>query len=388
MRIAFDDLAAIAAECGLAAMGVSSAEPLSQEVPRLSVWQADGCAGEMQYMQRSAEALTSPRAILPQAASVIVFAIPYDPSPHPERPAGFGRVARYAWGEDYHRVLPRLLEDFVQGLRRLVGGVCEVRIATDSVPLLERAVAARGRLGFVGKNTMLIRPQAGSYFFLAEVLTNVEVVGAGLPVVRGRCGPCVRCQSGCPTGAIDREYRVDARRCISYLTIEKRGLLSEQERAMFGEWVFGCDICQEVCPFNHGVHRGRGPLVRPEFHPSRGAGPLLDLGLVLGLRTAAQFESRFGHTPLTRTRRAGLLRNAAIVAANTTALVVLPALLEAATTDPSPTVRLHCAAAMCVLHPALDGAEQRRVRLAVEMLSADPDGEVAGEMRRRLDELV
>lgn len=386
MRIHFAEIVEIAARYGLKAVGVASVERLEEELLRLARWQQQGCAAEMQYMQRPAELLASPRAILPSARSVISFTVSYASSPHPPLSRGFGRVARYAWGQDYHQVLPRALAAFAEGVKARIGPACEVRICTDSVPLLERALAAKAQLGFVGKSTMLIRPREGSFFFVAEVLTNVEVEGVGLPVVRGGCGSCVRCQTGCPTNAIDQAYRVDARRCISYLTIEKRGVLSESERSMIGEWVFGCDTCQDVCPFNHRAQVGLGPEVRAEFSPEQGIGPLLDLAGVLRIRSADEFQRRFGHTALTRTRRAGLVRNAAIVAGNTGALEAFEALRESALQDPSPTVRLHCAAAMHVLHPAMSAAQVKAARAVLEKLRTDPDPEVALQACQQLEE--
>ncbi|NDC36615.1 MAG: hypothetical protein EBZ48_01030 [Proteobacteria bacterium] len=182
----------------------------------------------------------------------------------------------------------------------------------------------------------------------------------------------------------DPAYRVDARRCVSYLTIEKRGTLSEAESAMVGEWIFGCDVCQEVCPFNHRAHTGIGPIVRKEFLPEQGVGPLLEIAPVLRIRSGREFEQRFGHTALMRTRRAGLLRNAAVVAANTMSTTVFGALAETAREDPSPTVRRHCAAAMCVLHPALSKSDRSAARTVLEHLLNDPDAGVAEEARQRL----
>lgn len=388
MSITRAELAEIAHACGLTVMSVTSAEPLEMDVDRLKLWQEQGFAGDMKYMLRSPEQLTSPRELVPNARSVITFALQYSSAPHPPLPSGFGRVARYAWGEDYHTVLKKALERFSKSLTESVGVMVQLRSFTDAVPLLERALAARGRMGFVGKNTMLIRPRQGSHFFLGEVVTDLEIHQEAVPLQSGGCGACTRCGSECPTGALDQPFRLDARRCTSYLTIEKRGVLSEAESRMVGEWIFGCDICQDVCPFNHRALKGQGIPAYPQFEVSHGVGPLIDLADVLRIRTNKQFALRFGKTALMRTRRTGLLRNAAIVAANTKALMVLPAILSAATEDSSATVRQHCAATLRMLHPDLTGHDRRLSREVLEKVARDPHPDVASEARKGLEALI
>ncbi len=340
-EIGLADLRSITESCGLALHGVAEVEPLREDAARLAAWQAHGYAGEMRYMERSPELLSDPRRLLPNARSVIVLGVRYGASAPPECPVGYGRVARYAWGVDYHTVLRERLHRLVEELSARFGEGVHARVFSDSVPLLERALAAQAGLGFIGKNTLLIVPREGSFLFLAEVLSNLVVRCNALPVVETNCGGCFRCGERCPTGAIVEPYRLDARRCISYLTIEKRSMLSRDERAAIGAWVFGCDICQDVCPFNHRAIKTNQPPDIPDFAPEGGVGPLLDLSGVLGLTSEGEFRRRFGRTALARARRKTLVRNAALVAANTGAVGLTGRVAELVISDPSPLVRSH-----------------------------------------------
>ena len=345
----------IAAARAVGAASVTwNANSLQADLARLSTWQSLGFHGEMQYMGRSLTgnpaALLSPRQsgeVSERPATVISLAFPYRGGSSlvslrgrtaPDRGArGYGRVARYATGPDYHRVLPRLLEGFVSALRNLPGGENQLyRVVTDAVPTLERAWAREGGLGFQGKNTMLIRPKEGSFFFLAEVLTSAAIEPSesdALPQVQQSCGTCSRCAEACPTAALQTPYRLDARRCISYLTIEKRGILAEWERRALGCWVFGCDECQECCPFNH--HPAE---TIPEFSV-RKVEELVSLQTILSLKDDATFMNFCGGTPLERTRRAGLVRNGICVAVNQELHELFPNILALAASDRSPTVR-------------------------------------------------
>lgn len=335
------EVRSITERCGLDLYGVSGIDPLVEDTARLAAWQAHGFAGEMAYMERAPELLGDPRRLLPNARSVIVFGVRYEASAPPECPPGFGRVARYAWGRDYHSVLRDRLHRFAGELSARCGEAIHVKVFSDAVPLLERALAARSGFGFIGKNTLFIVPRVGSFLFLAEVLSNVEIRANPLPVLEANCGGCFRCGDGCPTGAIVEPYRLDARRCISYLTIEKRSALTAAERAAIGAWIFGCDICQDVCPFNHRAIKLRQPEAIPEFDRSEGVGPLLDLSMVLALTSEGEFRRRFERTALVRARRKTLVRNGVIVAANTGAVALTGRIAELARTDSSPLVRSH-----------------------------------------------
>ncbi len=334
-------LKALAHAHGLAMASVTGLTPLETSVKPLNDWQRAGYAGEMGYMQRPAELLCEPLKLCPEAVCAVCFAAMYERASAGERPVGSGRVARYAWGRDYHQILKERLSALLDTLEKEFGEAVRCRAFSDAVPLLERALAERAGLGFIGKNSLLIRPGTGSLFFLAEVFWDVSVEPDALAIATGTCGSCERCRHACPTQAIVADRVVDARRCISYLTIEKRGSFNDWERRALGEWVFGCDVCQEVCPFNYAsLKLGEGDVV-PEFRAAQGAGPYLDLSGLLKIRRSGDFQKRFSGTPLLRPKRAGLLRNAACVAANTLAEQCVPVLIETAGSDSEPLVREH-----------------------------------------------
>jgi len=358
---------------------VAVADPslLEEDQRHLRRWQECGFAGEMAFMQRDADLLANPSRLVPDVRSVVVIGAFYDRGHRHPLPLGHGRVARYAWGRDYHKVLRKRLELLCQRVERHLGRTMNFRFFSDSVPLLERALARRAGLGFIGKNTMLIMPRAGSFLFLAEVLWDIEI--SGLPSQsaerqeansKAHCGTCSQCLHGCPTGALVGEKVLDARRCISYLTIEKRGVLTLQERSWIGEWVFGCDVCQDVCPFNVlSIAKKTKPDIA-EFGSDFGVGQSLDLGLILKIRGDQEFVKRFSGTPLMRTKREGLLRNAAVVAANTHAMEVLDSLQVAVREDPSPIVRAHALWAYVTL-ASREGASLRSCVQELVLLSQD-----------------
>jgi epoxyqueuosine reductase len=336
--ISFEALQSIAAESGLLCVGVTDASDLSEDRVNLEQWQQDGMAAAMKYMERDSTLLSSPRRLLPNCRSIVSFMLPYSNAPHPERPSGFGRIARYAWGRDYHKVFPTLMREFVSRVKSYLGISVNARIFSDAVPLLERGIAKRGGLGFVGKNTLLIRPGIGSFSVLGEILWDLEVVGEAESVKRS-CGSCERCKTGCPTGALVDDYRLDARLCISYLTIEKRGIFTNAETEMIGEWLFGCDLCQDPCPFNHRALKGLVKIGSPLLLPEAGVGALLALDDIFCLKDDRDFVKRFSGTPIIRAKREGLIRNGCAVAANTGLVECLPALRRIAVEDPSLVVR-------------------------------------------------
>ena len=372
--LSLKELNSCAAEQGLHIVGYCGAEPLSQARQRLVKWQERGFAGELAYMERDPDLLCSPSRLLEGARSVVAFSLWYGSQPAPPREEGYGRVARYAWGRDYHRVLKRRLTAFVERVETQLGSSLQWRVFSDAVPLLERGLAARAGLGFVGKNSMLIRPGIGSYFFLAEVIWDLDLsLEDALPVFEEDCGSCQRCIDQCPSDAIVEPFTVDARKCISYLTIEKRGSLTAWEREALGEWVFGCDICQDVCPFNHTALKfGREPDL-DEFRAINGSGGLLKLDELLDIRSAYEFERRFAGTALMRAKREGLLRNAAVVAANTFSYTSLAALRSAAQEDSSAVVREHSLWALGRLAPQASGAERALIQQAIQRGLSDID---------------
>ncbi len=326
---------------GFDLVGVTGAEPLEEGGGRLREWQEAGMAADMGYMHRPAELLSDPRRLQKSAKSIVSLGVSYYPGEHPENTEGGGRVARYAWGRDYHEVIKERLFRLRGELEEELGVKIKARGFTDAVPLLERSAAQRAGLGFFGRNSCLINGRIGSYFFIADLIVDLELE----PDVpgSGTCGRCTRCMDRCPTGAIKAPGVVDARLCISYLTIENRGEIPRELRRALGDRAFGCDVCQEVCPYNkRNATRSRWP----EFSEGSGAGPYLEIEEVLGIRTDEEFARRFAGTPLTRPGRAGILRNCCVAAGNLKLERVVPALIGCLHEDPSPLVRGHAAWAL------------------------------------------
>ena len=306
-------------------------------IDRFQAWLAAGYPGQMHYLPDRADAYAQPQSILEGARSVVMLAMNYRTAePGLTRP-GQGKVSRYAWGADYHEVLRARLNQLSDWIHGQSPGA-KVRGVVDTAPLLEREFAQLAGLGWIGKNTLLLNKQLGSWFFLAALLTDIEL-DYDAPHETDHCGTCRACLDACPTGAFVDAYVLDARRCISYLTIELRDSIPVDLRAGVGDWLFGCDICQDVCPWNH-----RAPQTNePAFQPIDGADPI-ELSVLFALDEAA-FRARFRHTPLWRAKRRGLLRNAAIVLGNKPHAAVLPALVRGLN-DSEPLVRGACAWAL------------------------------------------
>lgn len=328
-------------------------------------WLAAGYAGEMSYLETRRTAYGHPARVLPAARSLVMLAVNYN-APAETTPApGRGRVARYAWGDDYHDVIRERLNRLAAFLTELVPGAC-ARGVVDTAPLLEREFAQLAGLGWVGKNTMLIHPSLGSYFFLAALVTDVELAYDEASVA-DHCGACTACLDACPTGAFVEARVLDSRRCISYLTIELKEAIPRELREQVGDWLFGCDVCQDVCPWN-----GRAPAsLASEHEPKQGTS--LDLAELFYL-TDDEFRRRFRRTPLWRPKRRGVLRNAAIVLGNQRHKAALPALAQGLR-DVEPLVRGACAwalgrlnleAAREALAAALDGEGDPLVRAEIE----------------------
>jgi epoxyqueuosine reductase len=326
---------------GFDLVGVARAEPLAEGGERLKQWQEAGMAADMGYMQRPVELLSDPRKLQKSARSIVSLGVSYYPGDHPENVDGGGRVARYAWGRDYHEVIKERLFRLRKDLEEELGVRIKARGFTDAVPLLERSAAQYAGLGFFGRNSCLINGEMGSYFFIADLIVDLELEPDDHGT--GTCGRCTRCMDRCPTGAIKAPGVVDARLCISYLTIENRGEIPRELRPKVGDWTFGCDVCQEVCPYNkRKASRSRWP----EFSEEAGAGPYLEIEEVLEIRDDEEFGRRFAGTPLTRPGRAGLLRNCCVAAGNLKLQRAIPALIRCLREDSSPLVRGHAAWAL------------------------------------------
>jgi epoxyqueuosine reductase len=235
-----------AREAGFAACGISRAECLTDEARRLELWLNEDRQGQMEYLARDFDRRIDPRRLLPEARSVISVAASYFPGELPAWNSPF-RISKYALGRDYHRVMRKKLKRLVVSMQGIVGEFA-FRLTVDSAPIMEKAWAARCGLGWYGKNGVLISPGEGSFFFLGEIITDLAL-DYDHPVP-DQCGRCRLCLEACPTGAIYQPHRIDPRRCLSYLTIEYSGPLPAETTAGRNRWIFGCDICQDVCPFN------------------------------------------------------------------------------------------------------------------------------------------
>ncbi len=317
---------------GFELAGIARAAP-ADSFDRLRDWLARGFAGEMNYMQRHEDARRHPGSILPEVRSVVMVAMNYKGEGERgkrEEQENSGRVAQYAQGTDYHDVLRERLNQLLAWVQEQAPG-CRGRGVVDTAPLLERDFARRAGLGWFGKNTMLLNKCLGSFFFLGALLLDIELT-PDPPHETRHCGSCTACLDACPTQAFVGPGLLDARRCISYLTIELRSQVPEALRPQLGDWLFGCDVCQDVCPWNRKAPAGREPALRPR--PEREAVDAVEL---LGLSEEA-FRRRFRGTALMRAKRRGLLRNAALVLGNTGNAQALP-VLRRALEDPEPLVR-------------------------------------------------
>ena len=307
-------------------------------------WLADGYAADMTWMERRKEAYRHPDGVLRNTRSVIMVALNYhNAAPEP----GTARISRYAWGtEDYHSILRRKLNAVAAAMHEH-RPQAKTRIVVDTAPLLERDFARLAGIGWFGKNTMLISRDIGSWFFIGALLTT-ESLAYDEPFEGNFCGSCTKCLEACPTSAFPEPYVLDANRCISYLTIERRDQsIPEQLRAEIGDWIFGCDICQEVCPWNRFA-----PQVSLREFQLRDELRQLDVLTLLEM-DETDFERRFANTPLERTGRDVIVRNAAIVAANQHRTDTIDA-LQTLQQDSSSLVRDAAKWALCRLQPVAE----------------------------------
>jgi epoxyqueuosine reductase len=298
-----------ARDLGFDLVGIAPASP-SMYRDYLRQWLDDGQAGTMAYLAKRFEERTDPAAYLPGAASVICVAMNYhvelDPQQPAARDAAPGRVARYALGDDYHEIIKDRLYSLADWLR--AAAPCETRCGVDTAPVMEKELAARAGVGWVGKNTCLINERIGSWLLLGEVLTTLPLP-ADQPAV-DRCGTCRRCLDACPTGAITAPYQLDARKCISYLTIEHRGDIAPDLRPRIGDWLYGCDVCQDVCPWNSKAIPSLDPALAPRFPAGT-----LDAHEVLAW-DHDRYAATLRHSAMKRVKLPQLQRNAMIVLNN------------------------------------------------------------------------
>lgn len=328
-----------ACRLGFPLAGIVAPEP-PPHITTFERWLEAGRHGNMRYLadERARARRADPRLILPECQSILVLAAPY---PHPKSAEASegtdpsGRVAAYAWGDDYHNTFPAKLQALVAFIEEKIGHPIPNRYYTDTGPILERELAQRAGLGWIGKNTCLINPRHGSYFLLAEILLGLELE-PDAPFISDHCGTCTRCIEACPTECILPDRTLDARRCISYLTIELKDDIPIDLRPMLGNWVFGCDICQMVCPWN----RFAAQNVDASFSP-RPDVPTPNLIREMSLSPEA-FNRKFKGSPVKRAKRRGYLRSAAVALGNSQNPNAIPA-IENALEDSEPMVREHAA---------------------------------------------
>lgn len=304
-------------------------------------WLSEGMHGEMAWLERNAGRRTNPQEVLPGVRSIIMLATNYW-QPPVEASEGVGRIARYAWGDDYHEIIePRLYE--LDAWLQKHGG--RQRQYVDTGPVLERDVAAQAGLGWQGKSAMLIHPRVGTFTFLAAILTTLELPADEL--IKDHCGKCTRCLDACPTGAIVAPRKVDARLCISYLTIENKGAIPEAMRPMLGDRIYGCDECMDVCPWNRFATAASESRFAAREFVSMAMRDFLALD-------DDQFRALFRKSPIKRIKRRGFLRNVCVALGNVGTAEDLPA-LRAAASDPEPLIAEHA-------QWAIRQIEERRLR--------------------------
>jgi epoxyqueuosine reductase len=343
-----DKIKVKSSQLGFLLAGVTTPDP-PPHYSTFEQWLTQGRHGTMNYLatERSRLRRLDPRQIMPECRSILVLATPYNPPPpialsgapaemkRGEAPGVRGEIASYAWGADYHELLPARMEKLVRFIEEQVQQPVKNRWYTDTGPILERDLAQRAGIGWIGKNTCLINPRHGSYFLLSEILLDLELE-PDPPLVTDHCGTCTRCIEACPTDCILPDRTIDARRCISYLTIELKEEVPVELREEIGNWVFGCDICQMVCPWNRFAGEGD-----PAFGEKNPAG---DLTEELSISTQ-EFNQRFKGTPIKRAKRRGYLRNVAVALGNSEDMHALP-VLQNALNDEEPLVREHAQWAM------------------------------------------
>lgn len=350
-------------------MGITSAEPLAA-ADFHARWVANGYAGDMAWLGRNLDKRSDPQVLVPGARSIICLGMHYDPPAardHVVNQRPTGRIARYARGDDYHDLIKKRLRQFWENLVDETSAEISGRYYVDTGPVLERELAARAGLGWWGKNTMLIHRRAGSYFLLAEIISTAALT-PDQPAT-DHCGSCTRCLDACPTDAFPEPYVLDARRCISYLTIEEKGAIAPDLRAGMGDWLLGCDICQEVCPWNRRAASTR----EPAFHARDGLDPVDLIELIRMDRDA--FNERFRRNPAKRPKRRGMLRNAAVALGNSgRADEAVPVLADVLHNEEEALVRGHAAWALGQL-----GTESAREALE-SVAQVEADAEVLQEI--------
>jgi epoxyqueuosine reductase len=379
----------LALHVGFDQVGITAPTALGQGEEIINVWVGEGRHGQMKYLEDFAERRERFfQEFNGEARSVIVLGVNYwsgesrqetsdtgqgniSPSPQPSPLRGEGRVrgrvARYAWGKDYHYVIRQKHEEFIGRLKELIGDRLKAKSCVDTQPIPERFAAQKAGLGFLGKHTGLLNQKFGPWLFLSEIVTNLDLE-EDMPS-QGDCGTCTHCQKVCPTGALDKDYKIDARLCIAYLTIEHKGVIPRELRPKIKDWIFGCDECLNICPFTAKSKESQWK----EFRTESGFGEWLHFKDLFSLSSNSDYERKFHGTALLRANRKQMLRNACLVLGNSGREEAIP-YLEKALQDKSPLVRLHAAWALGQL--PYDRAKQ----LLLERLHEEPDEKVRAEI--------
>ncbi|MGN6484749.1 MAG: tRNA epoxyqueuosine(34) reductase QueG [Thermomicrobiales bacterium] len=365
----------LALECGLAVSAIAGVEPFAGLTERIEAHLDAGHLDGLDWYTRDrARVAADIHNLHPTARSIVSVGLNYWPGPTERPDDGIlrGRISRYAWGRDYHRVIKRRLKALHARIEDHVGHPIEARFLVDTARLVERAVAARAGLGWTGKNACIIAPGFGSWLLLGELVLDLDLI-PDEPLAKS-CGRCRICLDRCPTGAIVAPYTIDAPTCISFLTIEERGPIPHALRPKMGEWVYGCDVCQEVCPYTGNATIADDPELLPASIDN--AWPSLHWLLRM---TEAEFGATYFGTPVPRTKRRGLARNAAIAIGTTGTEADIPTLIDTLATHDEPLVRGHVAWAL----GRLGG---RAARWALDRaFTADPDETVRAETAFALD---
>ena len=286
---------------GFDACGIAQATALEEESAHVEQWLESDCEGEMSYLSRNKEKRYDPRLLVEGTKSVVTVLYNY----FPKQQVGDGehyKIAKYAYGADYHDVLKHKLRQLLEHIESQTGKLEGVRVFVDSAPVLDRAWAVRCGLGFIGKNTTLIHPKKGSFFFIGHLFLPIALEETSKPLPT-RCGRCTKCLDACPTGALEAPFRIDARKCISYLTIEYKGSLDGYDPSLFNGWMYGCDICQDVCPYN----RFSLPNMEPDFQPSEQLQAMREDDWKALDKEG--FDTLFRHSAMQRAGYEGLRRN-------------------------------------------------------------------------------
>jgi epoxyqueuosine reductase len=329
-----DDILLLARELGFDLAAVAPAQLPPPHENAFAEWIANGHAADMNYLGKRLENGVTLEDLLPHTRSLITLAVNYWRPNQPSNAPGTGKISQYAVTRDYHKTIKAQLKKFVATIQADYNATA--RGFVDVGPILERAYAATASIGYQARNAMIITPEFGSWVFLAVVLTDLELPPSSRPI-KQRCGQCVRCIDACPTDAIIADQVIDSSRCISYLTIENKGPIPLELRPLMGNWIFGCDDCQTVCPHNS---RAQTSSV-DDFLNVRFPDGELSLAELLAIRSDRDFLALFAGTPMMRAKRTGMLRNAAVAAGNSGDASLIPVLEDTIANDASDLIREH-----------------------------------------------